>query len=122
MGSSIVFVVDGTAPRDMAEIVLKLKMKGLSKTSNESNIVKIESDYFLSKFIVHFDEPGTYSAILSQSPLTFQHKVYTRSTSNMRLSMVMVCNGQNRVHLILNTLLQVRKRHLEYEYKRTALS
>ena len=44
MGSSIVFVVDGTAPRDMAEIVLKLTIKAPSKTSDESNIVKIETD------------------------------------------------------------------------------
>ena len=60
MGSSIVFVLDGTAPRDMAEIVLKLTIKAPSKTSDESNIVKIETDYFLSKFIVHFDEPGKF--------------------------------------------------------------
>ena len=59
LGSSIVFVVSGTAPPDMAEIVLKLITKTPHKNLVETNIAKIDKDYFSSKFIVHFDEPGT---------------------------------------------------------------
>ena len=66
------FVVSGTAPPDMAEIVLKLIIKTPHKNLFETNIAKIDKDYFSSKFIVHFDEPGTYNKNYLTSILKFK--------------------------------------------------
>ena len=58
LGSSTVFVLEGTAPKDMGEILLLMKVESANETIEKKTIVKITKEYFFAKFIVEFTEPG----------------------------------------------------------------
>ena len=64
LGSSTVFVLEGTAPKDVGEILLLMKVKSSTETVEKKTIVKIVKEYFFAKFIVEFTEPGTLNVYM----------------------------------------------------------
>ena len=58
MGQSIVFVVDGSAPADMSEVVVKMFITAPKDSLELTNMATITKEYFVTKFIVDFPDPG----------------------------------------------------------------